>query len=108
MLQALFSLEKGAISGANGARNGARQLSSPESSLHRIASSCTQAVAESRPERRQPKSKRGRSFCTKLHSEGRDCIDLQREKEPVPPTGLEPVTFGLGNRRSIHLSYEGE
>ena len=30
-----------------------------------------------------------------------------KQREKIPPTGLEPVTCSLGNCCSIHLSYEG-
>ena len=32
---------------------------------------------------------------------------LLERRKVVPPTRLERVTYGLGNRRSIHLSYGG-
>ena len=35
-----------------------------------------------------------------------DCGKEQNYK--IPATGLEPVTSGLGNQRSIQLSYAGE
>lgn len=33
-------------------------------------------------------------------------INNQYSESPMRPAGFEPTTFGLGNRRSILLSYE--
>ena len=41
------------------------------------------------------------------HTKLKACETRAAERSMVPRAGIEPATYGLGNRRSVQLSYRG-
>ena len=88
-----------------GAQIGAQR---PASDRLQIASDCTEARQEPN-ENGDPKiaasPDRTRRCRTGRHQAASLCTEPGGSRARVSPTGLEPVTFGSGGRRSIQLSY---
>jgi len=89
----------------SGAQIGAQR---PASKALQIASLCTEGPAEPNENggtRTAATPDRTRRYRTDPHRSASLCTAPRSGSVQVSPTGLEPVTFGSGGRRSIQLSY---
>lgn len=92
---------------AQSAAGGARRLASQPS---HSASDCTETAPSDRPSRETAVAvtgKRPAELRRRTREATGTCGATPDAGEKIPPAGFEPTTFGLGNRRSILLSYGG-